>query len=72
MAKGLSLKNIQKELDFKKWNISQIEKQDMSGRMEYCGYCPYQLNGLSCKAEQSERETKTLCAVAFRNKKQDK
>ena len=32
MAKGLSLKNIQKELDFKKWNISQIEKQDMSGR----------------------------------------
>ena len=40
--------------------------------MEYCGYCPYQLNGLSCKAEQSERETKTLCAVAFRNKKQDK
>lgn len=64
----LTNKDKQKELDYIKWNLSEIENKDLSGTMDYCGYCPYQLNGLSCKAEQSKREEQTLCAKAFNKK----
>lgn len=62
----------QKELDFMKWNLSEIEKKDMSGKMEYCNFCQYQdFSNLTCKACQELREQETLCAKAF-NKKNSK
>lgn len=67
MAK-LSNKDKQKELDFIKWNTSQIKKQDLSGQMSYCEYCNRkQLDG-TCNASQEEREAQTLCAKAFNKK----
>ena len=70
MAK-LSNKDKQIELDFLKWNKSQLEKKDLSGQMGYCEKCPRkQLDG-SCNASQEEREQGSLCAKAF-NKRERK
>lgn len=66
----LTNKDRQAELDFMKWNISQIEKQDMSGKMEYCNSCQYQDNG-TCTKSQEEKVEQSLCAKAF-NKKNKK
>lgn len=66
----LSNKDRQKELDFIKWNTSQIEKQDLSGKMNYCNYCNRKtIDG--CNASQDEREQGNLCAKAF-NKREKK
>ena len=68
----LTNKDRQKELDFIKWNISQIEKKDMSGKMEYCEFCSYR-NGLEeCLMSQEKREQETLCAKAFNKKNANK
>jgi len=60
----LTNKDRQQQLDEVKWNISQIENKDMSGKMEYCKACIYNKEDM-CIAEQYERATKTLCAKAF-------
>lgn len=63
MAK-LNNQDKQKQLDFIKWNKSQMEKQDLSGKMDYCVNCKYKsING--CTASQEEREAGNLCAKAF-------
>lgn len=60
-------KDKQQELDAIKWNLSQIEQKDLSGKMEYCGYCSYNKDGI-CQAEQKTRVEKSLCARAFNKK----
>lgn len=61
----LTNKEKQKELDFTKWNLSQIEHRDMSGEMNYCQYCDYRNEHCFCTASQEEREADSLCAKAF-------
>ena len=69
----LTNKEMQKELDFQKWNLSQVEKKDLSGQMEYCSFCPFQIDKAKCDCPQAMREEETLCAKAFnRMKKAEK
>lgn len=60
------MKNVerQKQLDEQKYLLSESRKYDMSGKMDYCDYCIYCTDG-KCKAEQLEREAKTICATAY-------
>lgn len=69
MAK-LTNKDRQKELDFIKWNLSQVQKKDLSGKMEYCNFCSMKTQA-GCKATQEQRELESLCAKA-NNKKERK
>lgn len=71
MAKKLTNAEKQKELDFIKWNLSQIEHKDLSGQMEYCNYCQYQAEDKTCSKSQEEKELNSLCAKAMnkQNKK---
>ena len=59
------LKPIQKELDEKKYYESEISKQDLSGKMEYCKYCSicYQAYR-QCPLDQHSREINCVCAKA--------
>ena len=66
MAKFITNKERQKELDKEKWLESEQEGLDRSGQMTYCNDCDRKAGGeLGCKATQAEREEKTLCAKAY-------
>lgn len=64
----ISNKAKQQELDRMKWNLSQIEQKDLSGKMDYCNYCPQQFDGCVCNIGQHVREQECLCAKAFNRK----
>ena len=66
MAKFISNKEKQRQLDEAKWLESQNFGQDMSGKMEWCIYCPY-CDISNCKASPDQRYiTKNcLCAKAY-------
>ena len=64
MPKFITNKNRQKLLDLEKWFESKKLKQDMSGCMTYCSFCPHEcMNG--CKVSHEERVANSLCAVAY-------
>lgn len=58
-------KERQASLDKKKWLASEKSKVDLSGIMYYCSYCEHCSSGFKCKASQTEREVKCLCATAY-------
>lgn len=59
------LKPIQKELDEKKYYESEIARQDLSGKMEYCKYCTVCYQSFrQCPLDQHTRETNCVCAKA--------
>ena len=57
------LRELQKQLEEKKWLESEIARQDLTGKMFYCNVCPYQDKYLKiCTAtDQFVRET-SQCA----------
>ena len=67
MNKEKILARKQKELDKRKWKLSEKAETDLSGKMTYCYFCPYRIV-TSCAATQEHREKETLCAVAWCNK----
>lgn len=58
-------KERQASLDKKKWYLSEKVNIDASGTMPYCSHCEYCSDGFKCKASQTEREAKCLCATAY-------
>lgn len=58
-------KERQASLDKRKWLESEKSKVDLSGNMIYCSFCEYCSNGIRCKANQTERDAKCLCATAY-------
>ena len=57
----------QKELDKRKYILSEKAETDLSGKMSYCYFCPHR-SEMSCSASQEHREKERLCAVAWCNK----
>lgn len=64
MAKFITNKERQKELDKEKWLESERIGFNCSGSMYYCNTCDKE-EDFDCKATQAEREEKTLCAKAY-------
>lgn len=57
------LKELQKELDEKKWLDSENTKKDLTGKMPYCNYCPFQDNYLKiCSATEQFVIDASQCA----------
>jgi hypothetical protein len=68
-------KERQKFLDEKKWNTSYKAKKDLSGAMEYCGFCPHNISSVrhcECKLTHEQRVEKSACAKAYNKMKKDK
>lgn len=68
MAKFISNKERQRQLDEAKWLESEKNGVDMSGIMVICDYCTA-CTVNTCTATQEERESQCLCAKAY-NKRQ--
>ena len=61
------LRQLQKELDEKKHRQSEIAKQDLGGRMEYCKDCYFlkfdtEKQHLICNLDQISKEINSVCA----------
>ena len=61
------LRQIQKELDDKKYIQSQTARQDLSGRMPYCSDCYFlkfdtEKKHLICDLDQNSRAINCVCA----------
>lgn len=63
-------KVLQTRLDREKYIASEQAKYDKSGAMYYCSECEAR-NESVCEATQEERESKALCAKAFKKWKRD-
>ena len=67
----LELKNLQKQLDEKKYLQSQTARQDLGGRMPYCTNCYFlkfdtEKMHLICNLDESSRVANQVCAKNFR------
>lgn len=58
-------KERQVKLDKIKYEASEEEHEDLSGKMFYCDFCAEANNNETCAATQEERESKCLCAKAY-------
>lgn len=58
-------KDRQKWCDTTKWQISNANSCDMSGKMYWCSGCEKSTDFCDCLATQIEREEKSLCAKAY-------
>lgn len=56
-------KEKQVALDKEKWNESNKNRCDMSGKMKYCKFCKC-VKENTCTATQAKREEQSLCAKA--------
>jgi hypothetical protein len=52
-------------LDKKKYIKSEKFGSDFSGNMDYCGFCGFQRDNLTCPISQLDREMNCLCATAY-------
>ena len=64
------LRQLQKELDEKKHRQSEIAKQDLGGRMEYCKDCYFlkfdtEKQHLICNLDQNSKEINSVCAKNY-------
>lgn len=68
------LKQLQKQLDEKKWLESEIARQDLTGKMFYCNVCPYQDKYLKiCTAtEQFIMENSQCARMELKRKEPEK
>jgi hypothetical protein len=64
--KAVESKHEQMKLDFQKWLESEVNNQDMSGRMLYCALCPYSDGVSACSASQEQRLKEYCCSNAYR------
>ena len=72
MAKFISNKDLQQQLDKEKWLESEKAGYDKSGDMPYCEHCFYkELDGF-CSQPHKERECNSLCAKAYNKSKRKK
>lgn len=55
---------LQRKLDEKKWLLSKLKQEDLSGRMPYCSKCKFSSGG--CNVPQIDREQNCYCARAYK------
>lgn len=66
----LEIKNLQKQLDEKKYFQSQTARQDLGGRMEYCAECYFlkfdtEKKHLICNLDEHSRVVNQVCAKNY-------
>lgn len=59
------IKELQKELDARKYTSSCLAKCDMSGKMDYCKGCFYKEDSPICSLEHEQRLSCTTCAMNY-------
>ena len=64
MAKFISNKQRQEELNIEKYYASMEANRDLSGQRFYCTYCSEMKDG-KCTTKQSIIDEQTLCAKAY-------
>lgn len=70
------LKNKQKELDEKKYRQSEIAKQDLAGRMEYCDGCyfvkfDHEKGHVICNLDERSKIENQVCAKNYVRRKEN-
>lgn len=72
----LELKNLQSELDKKKYIQSQTARQDLSGRMPYCMDCYFlkfdtEKKHLVCNLDEISKVENQVCAKNYERRKEN-
>lgn len=66
----IDLEKKQEELDARKWYKSEIQREDLSGKLGYCIDCDYcDKYHLICKLPYKERVKINACAIAWKKSK---
>lgn len=61
---------LQRKLDERKWLLSKLKQEDLSGKMPYCAKCKFCIRELYsvgvCTVPQIDREQNRYCARAYK------
>lgn len=66
----MEFKEIQNELDERKYNSSILARTDMAGKMDYCKDCIFRNDLPSCDVNHEIRKNYTICARNYNNLKE--